>query len=498
MTKVLITAAGTGSRVGSALNKGLISVGDKPVLSHIVEKFNVPIVVALGYGGSLVEEYLRLTYPGKRFEFVYVNPFDGEGASPAHSILSCEYLLNCPFIFITNDTIVDEIPPPPDEDWIGLSQKRDFISQYRTFNGSLQEKSESPPNGSYPYIGLAGIHDYESFWRGMKGGEVAQGEANGLRSLSLKPVFFSWHDTGNRGALEQAKSEVSPTHHVIPKHSEAIWFTNGKVIKYHADPDFINKRVWRMRDLAGFVPELLGRGNNMYSYKYVEGVPLTNIVTVPLFIQFLKYVSQLWKKKCSERVTAKKVQEFYIEKARSRTESFLNLHHLDNVTMINGKSCRPALDLLEIVERRGLPFHKDWAGVIHGDLHLDNVLWDEKTQQFNLVDWRQGFGGLLNKFDIHYDLAKLYQSCILSYETVLKKKFSITVSDRLDFWFSTDKVLLECQDILRVYCEQQDFDWDRVKLITSLIFLSNAPLQTDDDYAILNYCLGRYMLEDLV
>ena len=49
--KVFLPCAGIGSRLDEKtkfINKGLISVGNKPVLSHIVEKFddNVEIIVA--------------------------------------------------------------------------------------------------------------------------------------------------------------------------------------------------------------------------------------------------------------------------------------------------------------------------------------------------------------------------------------------------------------------------------------------------------------------
>ena len=42
MRTVLIPSAGTGSRLGSFtadVNKGQMSIGDKPVISYIIEKF---------------------------------------------------------------------------------------------------------------------------------------------------------------------------------------------------------------------------------------------------------------------------------------------------------------------------------------------------------------------------------------------------------------------------------------------------------------------------
>ena len=66
--KLFLPTAGIGSRVSGQsnnLNKGLIGIDNKPVLSHIIEKFHpqVEIVVALGYGGDYVKQYLEIVYP---------------------------------------------------------------------------------------------------------------------------------------------------------------------------------------------------------------------------------------------------------------------------------------------------------------------------------------------------------------------------------------------------------------------------------------------------
>ena len=75
--KVFLPTAGIGSRVkgqSKNLNKCLISIDNKPVISHIIDKFhpNVPIVMALGYGGDYVRQYLEITYPERDFTFVQI------------------------------------------------------------------------------------------------------------------------------------------------------------------------------------------------------------------------------------------------------------------------------------------------------------------------------------------------------------------------------------------------------------------------------------------
>ena len=73
--KVFLPTAGIGSRVkgeSNNLNKCLISIDNKPVISHIIEKFHskVSFVVALGYGGDYVKQFLEIAYPDRDFVFV--------------------------------------------------------------------------------------------------------------------------------------------------------------------------------------------------------------------------------------------------------------------------------------------------------------------------------------------------------------------------------------------------------------------------------------------
>ena len=75
---VCIPTAGTGSRLHnltSNQNKSLITVANKPVISHIIEKFpkETHFVIILGFKGNLVKEFLEIAYPKRKFIFASVN-----------------------------------------------------------------------------------------------------------------------------------------------------------------------------------------------------------------------------------------------------------------------------------------------------------------------------------------------------------------------------------------------------------------------------------------
>ena len=83
--RVCIPCAGTGSRLGGLtqfINKSLVSIANRPTLSHLIEQFpsDVEFVIALGHKGHLIREFLTLAYPNRQFFFAEVSPFEGPGS----------------------------------------------------------------------------------------------------------------------------------------------------------------------------------------------------------------------------------------------------------------------------------------------------------------------------------------------------------------------------------------------------------------------------------
>jgi len=73
--KVCIPTAGMGSRVNeftSGLNKSLIDINYKPVISHIINLFpkETSFVIPVGYKGNLLKDYLKIAHPHKKITFV--------------------------------------------------------------------------------------------------------------------------------------------------------------------------------------------------------------------------------------------------------------------------------------------------------------------------------------------------------------------------------------------------------------------------------------------
>ena len=513
--RVCIPTAGTGSRLGELtryVNKSLVSVDNRPLLSHIVEKFpaDTHFVIALGHQGHLVREFVSLAYPGRTFLFSEVSPFEGPGSGLGLSLLACSEHLQQPFVFISCDTLVSEPIPLPDHDWMGYSEADD-LGPYRTLElegkqvAAICEKGVGRSGTHVPYIGLAGIHDYRSFWQAMADGgsqAIASGEAHGLQALLAGGTHahrFTWHDTGTPAALAAARvhfhCEGGPT--ILDKSNEAIWFVDGEAIKYSDDTRFIANRVRRAAALEDFVPGVTASTAHMYRYPMASGRVLSEVIDEPLFAKLLDHCRGFWQPdhldEASEAAFRKRCRVFYRDKTFERVDLFYRTcGRSDGTESLNGMSAPTLASLLERIEWDelcgGLP------GRFHGDFHFENILWDGETGRFTFLDWRQDFGGDLHTGDLYYDFAKLLHGLVVSHKAIARDLFTVRwTADSIVYDVMRPQMLVRCEEAFGRWIAEEGLDFPRVRLLTALIFLNIAALH-HHPYSLFLYALGKDML----
>jgi choline kinase len=515
--RVFIPTAGTGSRLGKLtkyINKSLVSIANRPVISHQIEQFpeDCEFVIALGHKGNLVKDFLELTYPKKKFHFAKVDPFEGSGSGLGLSMLACEDFLQEPFIFLSCDTLVKEIIQPPNHNWMGYSKVNDLMS-YRTLDIVNERVNEICEKGVIKeslqaYIGISGIYDYKDFWQAMHKGKILaieKGESYGLSSIInngvVKPYQFTWFDSGLPEKLKEAREAYRQIDepNILEKENEAIWFIRKKVIKYSDDEKFISNRVKRTTELKGFIPEILASKKNMYYYQKAEGEVLSKSITIPLFEKLLKHSQSFWiKERLSDADSIKfkkSCKIFYKDKTRERIELFYkNFNKFDVVQSINGQEQILLIDLLNLIDWDwlcdGLP------GRFHGDFHFENILWSSENKNFTFLDWRQDFAGSLTSGDIYYDFAKLMHGLIVSHDLISKNHFTVKWNnDTIVYDLYRKQILVECEQQFNIWLQLNGYDLKKVRVLTALIYLNIAALH-HYPYSLLLYGLGKKLLSD--
>jgi len=512
--KVCIPTAGIGSRLGNyttKINKSLIDIDNKAIISYIIEKFpnKTQFIIPLGFKGTLVKQYLELAYPKIKFTFVKVKNFKGRGSGLGHSILCAKKYLNEPFIFISCDTLVNTKIPLQKKNWVGYS---DFgnSKKYRGINiknGNVNfflEKNFNKNRNNKIYIGIAGIKDYENFWKSMeidKKQSVPQGEVFGLNNLKkkIKALKFSWFDVGNTDDYIKLKKKVKSKKNILEKDGEKIWFANNKVIKYFENKSLISKRVQRAKILKNFVPKIIDYKKNMYSYKIVKGKIFSEIESTKIFSDLLSHINFFHSKAPPKKKAKynKICKNFYKKKTIMRIADFEKKFKIkDNSISLNKVKTKKIRDLLKLIDWKKLT--KGKYSNFHGDLHFENILYSKIKKKFTFLDWRQDFGGNLKYGDIYYDLSKLMHGLIVSHNSIQKNLYSINWSKRnISFSIFIPKKYKKYLSIYKKWIIHNKYDYKKIIILTALIYLNIASLH-HYPYSLFLFALGKKILTDIL
>ena len=510
---VFIPTAGIGSRLNEEttyLNKSLLDINNKPIISYIIEKFpkNTRFVIALGYKGYLVKQYLKLAHPNIKFTFVNILPFKGVKSGLGLTLLKSSKYLQDKFIFISCDTLINSKIKFSNNNWIGYSSKK-AGAEYRSVdikNGQLLRINEK--NKIYKdkktYIGLAYIKNYKEFWKYTKSNykiSKSQGEVFAINQLLKKKKIIaksiSWHDVGNLLNYKVIKSKYSKKnkHVILPKKKEGIWFINNHVLKYSLDEKFIRKRTYRAKILNNFVPKILKSSKNIYVYKYVNGKIMSKNLTLYNFKKLMKFLKNFWKININinQKNFQKKCLKFYKNKTLNRIKIFNKNYNLNKKNqIINNSKTENIKVLLKKIDWTELS--RGIASRFHGDLHFDNIIIQKK--KFKFIDWRQDFENNLKNGDIYYDLAKLLHGIIVDHNQVNKNNYKIKINNNKIFInIKKSKNHIISRKYLENWIVKNGYNIKKVRILTALIYLNIAPLH-HYPYSLFLYFLGKKMLSD--
>ena len=268
-------------------------------------------------------------------------------------------------------------------------------------------KKEQSLNTQRPYIGLAGIYDYEIFWNEMKKNiqfTLSQGEVVGLKGILshniIKANYFNWNDTGNINNLKKTRrSYFRPNQpNILEKEEEKIWFSNSKVLKLTKDIQYIRNRFLRSKKIKNYIPKIIGVKKNMYAYNFVEGKIFSKTVNRYNFSHLLRFSKKFWKTKKLSKFEIVKFRKncmyFYKNKTQDRISLFYKkFEKKDGEEFINDLKMPKLSELLKKIDwvelSKGVPVR------FHGDFHLENILYNQKNKKFLFLIGDKDFNGNL-------------------------------------------------------------------------------------------------------
>ncbi len=183
--------------------------------------------------------------------------------------------------------------------------------------------------------------------------------------------------------------------------------------------------------------------------------------------------SALYHKKTEERI-----EQLTRSKQQRDWEKLITYRTL----YINSRKVDGWLSLKDSVFQRATAlFEEEHCTIIHGDLHLANVLYDLDSRLVKLIDPRGSFGSAGIFGDCKYDLAKLRHSIRGGYNYIVNDLFEADDNgNRIDLYIPRS----ENQNAIANWFDDlisKDFDLDSIKLIEGLLFLSMLPLHADNE-----------------
>lgn len=483
---VLILAAGYGRRMGPfsrMVNKSLVPYDNKPLISHIIEKFpnGTKFIVACGNLGQQVKDYVSVVHEDRNVIFVDIPTFDESTTGPATTIRYCEKYLPDSFIWISCDTLFEfNYQDKLDHNWIAVSPVDSSVSQDYCWverDGELLQEVHNKKKSTKAvdaFIGLMFVKD-KTFINNLNK-KNAKDVYEGFDNLDLKVhTVREWKDFGTYEKWQQISEglpEVS-----FPKPDELFFRDNGKIVKFTTNPNLSMMRDSRAKLNSFCMPANVSSKPQFLFYDEEEGDTFYNCLTPDLFRKFLDWAEKnVWLEASAMGDAFLTADDFYKKKTFERLEKFrVKYNSWVELPLVNGCHVRTIEDYIQELDFVWLASNTRWA-FIHGDMQFDNIIYNQSTDKFTLIDWRTDFAGDLFG-DMYYDLAKMLGGLYLSYKLVKEDKFSYQeLSNQAIIDIPSVPNVEEYVSVLEDWVIRRGYDWKKVSTLVPIIYLNMAPL----------------------
>lgn len=497
MNTVCILTAGKGTRMGKyseIVNKSLLPLNNKAIITHIINFFGdkFKFIIALGYHGQQVKDYLLIAHPKINFTFINIKNYDGPKSGPGESLYACKKYLNKSFFFISCDTIIKGNIKKSffDKNFVGTSKvSKKELKNYCNFDvsGNVVSKifnKKAPTNKSNKLLSFAGysfIKNYKEFWTSYKkysrlndNFEIFNGY---IDIINKKRLFYSnvnWVDVGNYNLYEKIK--LKNIKYDFSKNNEFIYFLNNKVIKFNSSVNKNKLKIKKYNFNKKVFPENSIQQNNFIYYDFINGKTFYKNKNKSNFQNLLFWLDKnLWlKPKSNKKQELLNAKNFYNIKTYQRYEMFITENRkVDNIKIINNLKVKKMKNYLDQINWKNI--YDIYPSFIHGDLQFDNILF--KKNQFKLIDWRESFGNSYLVGDIYYDLGKLLGGIYINYDLIkLFKMKYYEDKENIKFDVHTRRIMESYKFILEEFINLKKLDFKKVQIMVPIIYLNMSPL----------------------
>jgi dTDP-glucose pyrophosphorylase len=508
---VCVLAAGRGTRMrfaDGALHKALVPLGNRAVLTHVIEAFpaGARFVVAVGHRSEQVRAYLALAHPDRDVRIVEVANFDGPGSGPGCSLLACAEELTEPFALTAADAVVSGLPALAGPSWMGVARVADptaYLTLETDGGGGITGFQERTGPSTLAFAGVAWIAEPAPFLAAARAAghdgelQVTAGFAGLLDAgVPIRAVSCDWIDAGTTETYAQARQQFSEAPSGGRAPTDVTYLLADRVVKWFRDPAGAQRRVVRARDLGAAVPAMITAPAGWLAYERVPGDTLRGRLDAAEVTSLLDWArTTVWRPRRGGTAFARAVETFYRDKTLARLTDFLAARNVDEPAgglAINGLGTTSVAEALE----RELPRLVDAARPtgFHGDLHEGNII--VSPDGYRLIDWRDEFGGLADRGDQLYDVAKLLHTLELPESVMSARTFALTTA--ADGGWALQQPDTEARRAARLalwrWCAAEAIDVRAVGVLDALVFVNMAPLY-DRELGDYLYGLGRWLLE---
>lgn len=502
MTAFVITAAGRGTRigrVGEKLHKSLVPLNGQAVLSHIIglAPINARIIICVGHMADQIRDYIELAHPQLDVTFVDVPNWDQPDGGPGASLLAARDAVgDDDMVFTSCDTLWerDQRLWREQGSWIGIAPipPGTDIMRWTTVNVDAQALNVLHINDknsimstftpeTYAWTGLGFIQRgvIRSFWHGIADifGGNTEGETQivpGLERIreSLTPRFINWTDVGDEMAYRHAVQRFTGYDFVKVDQATYVLPSEGRVVKFNADPEAITHRVHRATALANTVPKAIrgSRTDTLMAHSYVPGVTAYSAIERD-GVEVTKRMLEWFRTAIYSSRNGAPTSDAY--DARRSLHAFYQIKTMNRISQLVGQAelHRAGVDSYDQALQAAGSVDYEWLiegavwGVPHGDFNYGNVIVTPGGE-FVGIDWRENFAGSFFG-DLRYDLGKMLAGTYVHWDRAQHGD--------LRPWDAG----AEHAELILDFAWELGINRDAIRVIAGLSLLNSAPLHAE-------------------